>query len=76
LAPFKGKVNYTYLPADTEAKLREVLSERERTRPFFRQSLTDGLVAGFELAAEAAGTPEEVLCAGAAPGPYLARQSP
>ncbi|MGD9316778.1 MAG: DUF1269 domain-containing protein [Anaerolineae bacterium] len=29
LAPFKGKVNYTYLPADTEAKLREVLSERE-----------------------------------------------
>jgi uncharacterized membrane protein len=29
LAPFKGKVNYTYLPAETEAKLREVLSERE-----------------------------------------------
>ena len=28
LAPFKGNVNYAHLPAETEAKLREVLSER------------------------------------------------
>jgi uncharacterized membrane protein len=29
LAPFEGKINYTYLPAETEAKLREVLSKRD-----------------------------------------------
>lgn len=29
LAPFKGKVNYAYLPAEAEEKLRKVLSERQ-----------------------------------------------
>lgn len=29
LAPFKGNVNYAYLPAEAEERLRQVLSERQ-----------------------------------------------